>query len=379
MLDDLEQRLTTEIKSITDGNQSLTNKTLDLQAQQDEVAQMQAGRDQGRSRRWKPSTSSWRRPPNPDHRRCRRPSHQGRKEAVDDDRDDHLRLVLRRPVRDRFPRIANPEGGFRRRSPHRPGPPGGRHLADPAVQSHSRRDRRAGGIESDRYWQNLLLESIDATRTMLVHAARTGSHRVVMITSAVGGEGKTSLASHLATSLARSGLQTLLIDADLRSPSIHRLFDLPVAAGLSEVLRGEVEWRRCDRGHRHRRPESPHRGAMRSADHSPPLTGWPWSALRPAQRAIRFRDRRLSPILPVADGLIIAQQADAVLFSIFRDVSQQDQGLGRVRTPPVPGRADPRGRRDGGSRRPVWNDYYDQDSPYLLLPESAADSSDPST
>ena len=85
--------------------------------------------------------------------------------------------------------------------------------------------------EKDRYWQNLMLESVDATRTMLVHAARTGSHRVVMITSAVGGEGKTSLASYLATSLARSGLRTLLIDADLRSPSIHRLFDLPLARG----------------------------------------------------------------------------------------------------------------------------------------------------
>ncbi len=83
-----------------------------------------------------------------------------------------------------------------------------------------------------------MLESIDATRTMLVHAARTGSHRVVMITSAVGGEGKTSLASHLATSLARSGLRTLLIDADLRSPSIHRLFDLPAGRGAERSAPG---------------------------------------------------------------------------------------------------------------------------------------------
>ena len=154
---------------------------------------------------------------------------------------DHLRLVLRRPLRDRLPRIAKPEGGFRRRSPHRAGTPGGRHLADPAVQSRSAAVRSHRHAEKDRYWQNLMLESIDATRTMLIHAARTGSHRVVMITSAVGGEGKTSLASHLATSLARSGLRTLLIDADLRSPSIHRLFDLPLGPGLSEVLRGEVD------------------------------------------------------------------------------------------------------------------------------------------
>ena len=83
----------------------------------------------------------------------------------------------------------------------------------------SRTVRRGQGTRrqtpKDRYWHNVLLESIDATRTMLVHAARTESHRVVMITSAVGGEGKTSLSSHLATSLARSGLRTLL---DRRRP-----------------------------------------------------------------------------------------------------------------------------------------------------------------
>ncbi len=104
----------------------------------------------------------------------------------------------------------------------------------------------------DKYWNNVLLESVDAARTMLVHVARAESHRVVMITSAVSSEGKTSLSSHLATSLARSGLRTLLIDGDLRSPSIHRLFDLPVASGLSELLRGEVDTNR-----RHRRHRSP--------------------------------------------------------------------------------------------------------------------------
>ncbi len=61
-----------------------------------------------------------------------------------------------------------------------------------------------------------------------------------------------------------------------------------------------------------------------------------------------------SPILPVADGLIIAQHVDAVLFSIFRDVSRKTKVSAALRAPPVPGRADPRGSRDGGSRRPVW-------------------------
>ena len=109
----------------------------------------------------------------------------------------------------------------------------------PKLPSKARDSGMLQRTEKERYWYNLLLESVDATRTMLVHAARSGNYRVVMITSALPGEGKTSLSSHLATSLARSGLKTLLIDADLRSPSIHQLFELTQEPGISELLRGE--------------------------------------------------------------------------------------------------------------------------------------------
>jgi polysaccharide biosynthesis transport protein len=66
--------------------------------------------------------------------------------------------------------------------------------------------------EREQLWQHQLVESVDATRIMLTHTARAESHQVVLVTSAVGGEGKTTLSSHLATSLARSGQRTLLVD-----------------------------------------------------------------------------------------------------------------------------------------------------------------------
>jgi hypothetical protein len=111
-----------------------------------------------------------------------------------------------------------------------------------ALPALPERSRRLGAASSarDRQWQNLLTESVDATRTMLLHSARQGALRVVMVTSALSGEGKTSLACHLATSLARSGRKTLLLDGDLRHPSAHRLFELPLEPGFSEVLRGET-------------------------------------------------------------------------------------------------------------------------------------------
>src|SRR5262249_42491525 len=92
----------------------------------------------------------------------------------------------------------------------------------------------------DFYWHNLLNEAVDVTRTMLVHAAQADGLQIVMVTSALEGEGKTSLASHLAASLARSGRKTLLIDGDLRKPAAHRPFALPLEPGLCELLRGEV-------------------------------------------------------------------------------------------------------------------------------------------
>lgn len=86
-----------------------------------------------------------------------------------------------------------------------------------------------------------LTESIDSVRTILMHDSTTKRRQVVLITSAATKEGRTTVASHLAGSLARAGRRTLLVDGDLRSPSLHSLFDLPLEDGLCEVLRAEVD------------------------------------------------------------------------------------------------------------------------------------------
>jgi succinoglycan biosynthesis transport protein ExoP len=62
----------------------------------------------------------------------------------------------------------------------------------------------------------------------------------LLITSAGMGEGKTVVASNLATTLALSNQRVLLIDADLRRPRLHRVFELPQEPGLSNLLVGEV-------------------------------------------------------------------------------------------------------------------------------------------
>ena len=196
----------------------------------------------------------------------------------------------------------------------------------PALPSNTGRVlSRRGQAALDR-WHSLMVESIDATRTMLMHVARVEGLRAVMITSALKGEGKTSLSSHLATSLARAGLRTLLVDSDLRNPSAHKLYDLPPEPGLCELLRGELALEdaiievvgpsplgtlsvlpagRCD-------PQA--------------LSALAQDGMRNLLSTLKtqydFVIVDSAPVLPVADTLLLGQQVDAVLFSILRDVSR---------------------------------------------------------
>lgn len=84
-------------------------------------------------------------------------------------------------------------------------------------------------------------EGIDNVRATIMHDSTKRARQVVMVTSPATMEGSTTVAASLALSLARAGRRTLLIDADLRAPALHRLFGLPQEDGLSEVLRSEID------------------------------------------------------------------------------------------------------------------------------------------
>jgi capsular exopolysaccharide synthesis family protein len=85
------------------------------------------------------------------------------------------------------------------------------------------------------------LESFRAIRTNVLFSTPESGSRCIVVTSTGPGEGKTLVASNLALALAQAGQRVLLIDADMRKPRVHEVFDRPQEPGLSNVLVGNAK------------------------------------------------------------------------------------------------------------------------------------------
>jgi protein-tyrosine kinase len=80
------------------------------------------------------------------------------------------------------------------------------------------------------------VEQYRTVRTALEFLSVTAPLKTILVTSSVPGAGKSLTASNLAVSLAQNGQTTILLDADLRRPSIHRLFGVLNGQGLTTAL-----------------------------------------------------------------------------------------------------------------------------------------------
>ncbi len=70
---------------------------------------------------------------------------------------------------------------------------------------------------------------------------RNGRTRAIMFTSARSGSGTSTVVFHLAQTIARGGKRVIVVDADLRSPTVHRLFGVGETPGLEDVLLGSTD------------------------------------------------------------------------------------------------------------------------------------------
>ena len=156
-------------------------------------------------------------------------------------------------------------------------------------------------------------EAIQALRTMLFSSQTEDPPKVVLITSPLPGEGKTTLANNLAIALTKHG-KTCLVDADLRMPAVGGIFRLLPRFGLEHYLQGSatLDQVMSTSGGVKNLTIIP---AVAPADYaSYLLTGDPMRALM-----VRLRERfdfvviDTPPILPYADGLAVSTLVDGVI------------------------------------------------------------------
>lgn len=88
---------------------------------------------------------------------------------------------------------------------------------------------------------SLAAEQFKKLRARVLQAVEKNNHKTILITSSEMGEGKTITALNLAVTMAQEiDYTVLLVDSDLRNPSIHRYLGIEPARGLSDVLKGEA-------------------------------------------------------------------------------------------------------------------------------------------
>jgi|GEM_PF-99932 len=116
-------------------------------------------------------------------------------------------------------------------------------------------ERRGHVIESERMLQRMaqlvayfdpqstLAETYRTLRTNIEFVTVEKGDKTILVTSSTSGEGKSTVMANLAMTMTQLGKRTLLVDCDLRKPTVARMFGLDKEPGLAEVIVGNYEWR----------------------------------------------------------------------------------------------------------------------------------------
>jgi capsular exopolysaccharide synthesis family protein len=182
----------------------------------------------------------------------------------------------------------------------------------PNIKSNSVIER---DLQAHHHPQSTAAEGFRTIRAAVALMPKSDQLHLLAVTSTIPSEGKSLLASNLAIVTAQSGLRTLLVDADLRRPSVHKAYQLHSPVGLSAWLQNELE--QIDEIiHRTDIPnlEVVCCGAIPSSPSE--LAGS--KQMRRFLEQVRQRYDRVfidcPPVSAVSDPLVIAAMADGVLF-----------------------------------------------------------------
>lgn len=160
---------------------------------------------------------------------------------------------------------------------------------------------------------SIISEQYRAIRTNIQFSSMDQEIKTLAITSPGVGDGKSTTATNLAVSMVQQGRKILLVDANLRKPTIHSIFKLPNTTGLTDALMEKVSWKEAIQQTAIERLEvltsgtmAPHPAELLS---SPGLEKWQ-TAVRAEYDMVIFD---CCPVLDVSDARILAHQCDGVI------------------------------------------------------------------
>jgi capsular exopolysaccharide synthesis family protein len=191
-------------------------------------------------------------------------------------------------------------------------------------------------LDSD---QQGFAEAVRTVRTGVVLSGLDASHQIVVVTSSVPGEGKTTTSVNLALAMGQME-KVLLIDADMRRPTIAKTLGIPGSSpGLSNLVAGTAEAEQCIHHHEEGNIDILTAGLIPPN----PLELLASRRFRDvlAQLAEKY-DRIVidsAPTLAVSDALVLATQANAVIYVVksdstaFHSARNGIQKLQRVKAP----------------------------------------------
>jgi succinoglycan biosynthesis transport protein ExoP len=179
--------------------------------------------------------------------------------------------------------------------------------------------------------QSQMAESYRALRTSLLLSNLGAPPKVIMVTSALPQEGKTTTSINCAVVLAQKGVRVLLIDADLRRPSIHKTLGLGPRSGLSNVLTGSATLQQAIT----RAPVLPNLSVL-PAGTPPPNPAELLASTNMRDVLIELREQfdhivvDTPPTLSVTDAVVLSPRADAIVL-VIRSGQTTKQALRRSR------------------------------------------------
>jgi polysaccharide biosynthesis transport protein len=194
------------------------------------------------------------------------------------------------------------------------------------VTTLPRRISGAGALAMGGRDLQLYEESIDGLRTLLMLFESTRGHKVLSVTSAVSGEGKTSVAAQLAVSIASAtNRPTLLIDGDMRSPDVHRIFDVDLGPGLCDVLSGEATAEEAVETGFSEHLHLLTAGNLAASPHRLMGGGKFHDLIGRLREIYEFIIIDTPPILPASEALLMSSAADSAILCVRRDYSRMGQ------------------------------------------------------